>query len=111
VRKASFAIAVAFAFAAPAAVAAPAAPGDLDASFGGDGKVTTKFPFAYLGAGSASVGIQADGKIVVAGSAGNRNHRFAVVRYNANGTLDTTFGGDGKVVTDSPVEMITASRS
>lgn len=35
-----------------------------------------------------------DGKIVVAGST------FALARYNANGTLDPTFDGDGKVRTD-----------
>ena len=71
----------------------------LDLTFNGTGKVTT-------GIGSAddfgySVAIQADGKIVVAGSANNgANIDVAVARYNTNGTLDTTFNGTGKVTSD-----------
>jgi uncharacterized delta-60 repeat protein len=72
--------------------------GSLDGSFGGDGKRTTDFSpgddDAY------SVAIQADGKIVAAGQASSRNAKFALARYNANGSLDTTFGGDGKRTTD-----------
>ncbi len=44
---------------------------------------------------------QSDGKIVVAGYAFDRpSYYFAVARYNANGSLDTTFNGTGKVITD-----------
>jgi uncharacterized delta-60 repeat protein len=70
--------------------------GSLDPSFGGDGKVTTDFGgFDRANA----VAIQADGKIVAAGwcCAGQN---FALARYNADGSLDRTFDGDGKVVTD-----------
>jgi uncharacterized delta-60 repeat protein len=43
--------------------------------------------------------LQADGKIVLAGDASNgANRDFALVRYNADGSLDTSFSGDGKVV-------------
>ena len=45
------------------------------------------------------VAIQADGKIVVVGSR-RRRQRFALARYNPNGTLDTSFSGDGKQTTD-----------
>ncbi|NJO80828.1 MAG: hypothetical protein HC827_21550, partial [Cyanobacteria bacterium RM1_2_2] len=39
-------------------------------------------------------------KIVVAGSAFNgSNFDFALTRYNPNGTLDTSFGSGGKVIT------------
>ncbi len=72
-----------------------ASPGQLDTSFSGDGKVTTQFS-----SGSAdealAVGIQSDGKIVAAGE--SLGH-FALARYNTDGTLDTTFGSDGKVTT------------
>jgi uncharacterized delta-60 repeat protein len=72
--------------------------GTLDASFGGDGKVTTNFTprddFAI------SIAIQTDGKIVAAGGAGGSGVRFAAARYNDDGSLDTGFGGDGKVTTD-----------
>ena len=45
--------------------------------------------------------VQADGKIVVAGGAKtSRSEDFALARYNANGTLDATFGTGGKVTTD-----------
>ena len=42
--------------------------------------------------------IQSDGKIVVAGISGNGSTSgFALVRYNSDGSLDTTFNGTGKV--------------
>jgi uncharacterized delta-60 repeat protein len=76
------------------------ADGTIDTTFGDDGMVRTNFTpredAAY------GVAIQTDGKIVAAGDAGFRtgNSRFAVARYNPDGTLDTTFGGDGKVTTN-----------
>jgi uncharacterized delta-60 repeat protein len=78
-----------------------ASPGALDASFGNAGKTTTDVGGADFVGGFA---VQPDGKIVVVGRAnlggGGAAFDFAVVRYNANGTLDTTFDGDGKVTTD-----------
>jgi uncharacterized delta-60 repeat protein/uncharacterized repeat protein (TIGR01451 family) len=75
------------------------ADGSLDTTFDGDGKVTTDFAgdidLAY------GVAIQTDGRIVAAGRAvvsGNRH--FALARYNADGSPDTIFSGDGKVTTD-----------
>jgi uncharacterized delta-60 repeat protein len=46
------------------------------------------------------VAIEAGGKIVAAGRAGGKGGRFALARYNPDGSLDTTFGGDGKVRTN-----------
>jgi uncharacterized delta-60 repeat protein len=74
------------------------ADGGLDTAFDGDGLVTTD-----LGGDDRAEGvaIQADGKIVVAGSGpGQNDFDFALARYNAGGTLDPTFSGDGKVLTD-----------
>ncbi|MEZ5494606.1 MAG: hypothetical protein R3E61_08535 [Pseudomonadales bacterium] len=75
------------------------ADGSLDTSFDGDGKVTTA-----IGAGTdsgVSVIQQTDGKLVVAGySFTGSNDDFALVRYNIDGSLDTSFDGDGKVTTD-----------
>ncbi len=72
--------------------------GSLDTSFDADGKVTTAIgPGNDLGRG---VVLQSDGKILVAGSADNAtNTDFALVRYNADGSLDTSFGGSGEVTT------------
>jgi len=73
--------------------------GALDTSFGDGGKVITDFGFgsdiAY------AVALQPDSKIVAAGvSTNGTNQDFAVARYNSNGTLDTSFGKNGKVRTD-----------
>jgi uncharacterized delta-60 repeat protein len=65
--------------------------GDLDPSFSEDGKVITRF--TERSDEAQAVALQDDGKIVAAGTA--NNHRFAVARYETDGTLDTTFGGDG----------------
>src|SRR5262249_59327119 len=79
------------------------ADGTLDTSFNHSGIVRTDFP--GLAAVPSSVVIQPDGKIVVAGGAfplftflGN----FEVVRYNPNGSLDTSFGNGGIVTTNFP---------
>ena len=67
--------------------------GALDTTFGTDGKVTTGF----TGGGSANaVAIQSDGKILAAGISAQD---FALVRYDTDGALDTTFGTDGIVTT------------
>src|SRR5215471_14524786 len=77
--------------------------GTLDNTFGSRGRVRTDFP--GLAAVPSAVVIQSDGKIVVAGGAfplftfaGN----FELVRYNSNGSLDTSFGNGGIVTTTFP---------
>jgi uncharacterized delta-60 repeat protein len=75
------------------------ASGSLDASFGSGGKVTTDF-FSNLDDVKA-VAVQPDGKIVAGGSAVTAmGTSFALARYQSNGSLDESFDGDGKVVTD-----------
>ncbi|MFF1594116.1 calcium-binding protein [Streptomyces sp. NPDC058286] len=71
--------------------------GSLDTGFGAGGKVTTGFD---SGGAADDVALQADGKIVAAGSVGSPDGDFAVVRYNTDGSLDTGFGTGGKVTTD-----------
>ena len=72
--------------------------GSLDPTFGRDGIVTTDFAaatdFAY------AVALQSDGKIVAAGTSVGDTEDFALARYNPDGSLDPTFGGDGTVTTD-----------
>ncbi len=76
--------------------------GTIDPSFGTNGKVATQ-----IGPGNdvpQAVALQPDGKIVVAGYGfSGVNNDFALVRYNADGTLDQTFdgpsAGNGKVLT------------
>ena len=77
--------------------------GSLDASFSGDGIVTTSFTpnddHAF------DVAIQTDGKIVAVGYSGSGTANFndtklTLARYNTDGTLDPTFGSGGIVRTD-----------
>ena len=77
--------------------------GSLDTSFDGDGKVTTPISDEFNSFDYArSVAIQTDGKIIAAGgSGGSLVGNFTLVRYNTNGSLDTSFGSGGKVITAS----------
>ncbi|MFC1820224.1 LamG-like jellyroll fold domain-containing protein [Thermodesulfobacteriota bacterium] len=80
------------------ATPALAADGDLDITFGSNGKVITDIGSGYDTANG--IALQSDGKIVVAGTWFNGlDDDFAVARYNADGSLDTTFGSGGKVIT------------
>lgn len=72
--------------------------GTLDNTFTSDGLLTTDFGTSEDIA--HSVAIQPDGKIVAAGITGDVSRDFAIVRYNADGTLDNGFGTNGKVTTD-----------
>jgi uncharacterized delta-60 repeat protein len=93
------------------AVARYTADGSLDATFGDGGIVVTSIDAADDpdDAGSptidvaAAVAVSPGGKLVVVGSASRYpgGGDIAVVRYNADGSLDRTFGGDGKVVTNA----------
>ena len=71
--------------------------GTLDTSFDTDGKTTTNIGATQFGDGGNAGAVQSDGKIVVAGSAAND---FALVRYNTDGSLDTSFDTDGKTTTN-----------
>jgi len=78
--------------------------GLIDATFGDSGLVITGFP--HKSSIANSVAIQADGKIVLAGYAySNLNEfdDFALARYHPDGSPDSTFDHDGRVVKASPV--------
>src|SRR5262249_31588507 len=72
--------------------------GTLDTTFGSTGRVLTAVGIS--GSNATAVALQTDGKIVVAGYAVNNSGRiydFACLRYNADGSLDQSFGDHGKV--------------
>ena len=71
--------------------------GSLDTSFGVDGLVTSDHGSSESGRGMV---LQPNGKIVIAGLITGADWYFALARYNPDGSLDTTFGMDGWVVTD-----------
>ncbi|HLX72852.1 MAG TPA: hypothetical protein VKV04_24780, partial [Verrucomicrobiae bacterium] len=79
--------------------------GAPDLSFGSLGRTTDNAGGGSLDFGYATA-IQPDGKIVLAGTAAlgdlasDADLFVALVRFNTNGTPDTTFGSDGTVVTE-----------
>lgn len=80
--------------------------GSLDTTFSFDGKVVVTIGIPDTGTltptgGNASA-LQSDGKIIIAGAASNgADNDFALVRFNADGTLDNSFGSSGTVVTQT----------
>ena len=69
--------------------------GGLDTTFGAGGKVVTNFGGVYDQIDGLAV--QTDGKILAVGTGGGSNC-FAIARYLPNGTLDSSFSGDGKLI-------------
>ena len=107
--RAALALGVALCFFAAVPLAAQAAAGDLDLTFGGDGKVTTDITGntnGYSQDNLFATAAQSDGKIVAAGQCPTSDgvplgtpYRFCLARYTNDGSLDATFGGDGIVIT------------
>lgn len=75
--------------------------GNLDTSFSGDGQLD--IPASASGCFSSSLLLQSDGKIIAAAGRGctNSSSDVSLVRLNANGSFDTTFGINGTVLTDN----------
>ena len=77
--------------------------GALDKSFSGDAKASTEFRTNDDAVARAGMQ-QKDGRLVMVGSSapltGGGNRDFAVARFLADGSLDSSFGGDGRVLTD-----------
>jgi uncharacterized delta-60 repeat protein len=82
------------------------ADGTLDDSFGGGGSAIS------IGAGDSggyAMAMQPDGKILVGGYSMNGGQQvFTVVRYNANDTIDTTFGSGGAYVAPATAGIVRA---
>ena len=77
------------------------ADGSPDTSFGSGGKVALQLGAgSFPSSGANAVALQSNGKIVVAGSASDSSgiQEFLVARFNADGSPDTSFDGDGKQV-------------
>jgi uncharacterized delta-60 repeat protein len=76
--------------------------GTLDSTFGSGGLVQTTFLLAngtQAGGAGHAIAVQPNGEIV---AAGNLNNEAAVVRYNPDGSLDSTFGQGGMVLESQP---------
>jgi uncharacterized delta-60 repeat protein len=84
--------------------------GALDTSFGGTGKVTVDFSPEFGGDTQSSddvsdVALQADGRVVFVGQCYDAGPSTVglIGRLNPDGTLDNTFGGDGRVAVIAPL--------
>ena len=77
--------------------------GSLDTTFGSGGRVNTDVGDEGV---IFTLTLQPDGKIVAAGDSLSPGVNFTLARYLADGTLDTTFGGDGLVITDFGVGIV-----
>lgn len=87
--------------------------GVLDTSFGHNGIVITSLQADDV---AKAITLQDDGKILMVGSSravydpilGYYAQDFAVARYNSDGSLDTTFGSNGKFLAEGNEEFDTA---
>lgn len=79
----------------------------FDFTFGTAGMIKTNF---NLRDGARDMVLQPDGKIVVVGATG-RGSAFGLARYNSNGSLDSSFGNGGKVVTNFVVPDVAAAQA
>ncbi|HEX2640186.1 MAG TPA: hypothetical protein VHL50_06430, partial [Pyrinomonadaceae bacterium] len=82
--------------------------GSLDPTFSGDGKLIDGYQYGFDGV--HQVVIQQDGKLV---AAGHSSGYLGLARYNADGSLDTSFGGSGKVTTQvtAPIPAFNGANS
>ena len=79
--------------------------GDLDPTFDVDGIVTRSFTANFNLTPPTDIVVQSDGKIIFASTAravinGTATDVFTVIRYNPNGSIDTSFGTNGVVNTN-----------
>src|SRR5437773_4634087 len=92
-------------YGAPIAVALArynATNGAPDTSLGGSGLVTTEVSPSQDDIAFAVVRQPADGKIIAVGTSFTTPASIVVIRYNVDGTRDSTFGGGGITVTSLP---------
>ena len=85
------------------------ADGSPDASFGLDGTGVVETDWVQMGSRTDAVHAYADGSVLVAGAAGvvtnPRNTFIALVRYRPDGSLDTSFSDDGRLLILSDLDV------
>ncbi len=84
------------------AVLRATAGGRLDPAFGTAGRVTTNAATAGANAAARAIVAEADGRLLLAGGASDPDgdfQDFAVARLGADGTPDSAFGSDGRLLT------------
>ncbi|MGV9004414.1 T9SS type A sorting domain-containing protein [Flavobacterium sp.] len=76
--------------------------GSLDNDFGFNGVVSTIITINNYESQINAINLQSDGKIVASGftSLSFADNSFCTVRYNIDGSIDTSFGTNGKLIID-----------
>ncbi len=104
-QRAMIFVSVALGFVLGATALISAAPGDRDSTFGAGGIAITNIRRSDR---PSSMLVQPDGKIVVVGASDTPatfDRDFTLARYNADGSLDSSFGTNGTVLTHlSPLD-------
>lgn len=86
--------------------------GSPDRNFGTNGWVKTEFHMGNESSTIRAMALQADGKIIAVGSSNaNMKTELAVARYHPNGSIDTTFDHNGKVLISTGGNFQTEGRS
>ncbi|QSS96901.1 T9SS type A sorting domain-containing protein [Psychroflexus sp. ALD_RP9] len=83
------------------AVAKLSLNGNLDSTFGNNGKIITDIP-NYNGLGIIGLHELSNGKIIAVGesSSSSESRNVTLIRYNSDGSLDTTFANNGFITID-----------
>ncbi len=73
--------------------------GSYDTNFGNGGYISHEYEAVTI---TETMSVQEDGKIVTAGYISKPSNKGIVMRYNADGQLDNTFGTNGYVIFEAP---------
>lgn len=84
--------------------AAPVYATSLDPTFGTNGRVTTDFSSTTTSNRNYATIVDSQGRILAGGNVNDTGVKFALARYLANGSLDTSFGNGGKVILPNPAD-------
>lgn len=84
--------------------------GSLDQNFGNGGKVIAKLEDPGWSSGFESIALEPDGKVLAAGCGQSEEENdFALARYRPDGSLDSSFGRKGVIVTDFGTSLVPSS--
>ena len=78
--------------------------GSIDNGFGSGGYVLYDIPVSDNDAANSLI-VQSDGKILQGGTCYIFTNQFCIVRYNADGSVDSTFGTNGYMFFDIPLPL------
>jgi uncharacterized delta-60 repeat protein len=84
--------------------------GSIDSGFGSGGYVLYDIPVSNYDYANSLI-VQSDGKIIQGGRCTISTIQFCIVRYNADGSVDSTFGTNGYMFFDIPLPLNEQARA